>query len=272
VFESNAGVTAYVDGQSLGTKGAFTTASSSSPAWIGNLGSYTNSFTGPTWSGTIDELAIYTNSLSAAEVNAHYAMFTYGTNTPPVVLSAPSPVTIFSGAANNSATFSVNVEGTLPLSYQWKSNSVAISGATNASLSLSNLTVSSSAVYSVTVSNPVSSTNVAAALSIISPTGYAAAVIADSPVGYWRLGEASGPTALDSWGTNDGTYVGTEVFGQPGSDFNSAATSVDFSGDGSSFAEVPFNPGFNGGLDPNGSWSVEAWVNPDLDAATEGDQ
>jgi hypothetical protein len=270
VFDSSAGVTAYVDGQSLGTQGTFASSASSSPAWIGNMGSYSNSFTGPTWSGTIDELAIYTNALSAATVNAHYAMFTYGTNTPPVVLSPPSSITIFSGAALNSATFSVNAEGTLPLSYQWKSNNVVISGATNTSLSLSNLTLSSSATYSVLVSNPVGSTNVAAALAIIAPSGYPAAVIADDPVAYWRLGEASGPTALDSWGTNDGTYFGSEVFGQEGSDFGAANTSVDFAGNGSSLVKVPFNAGFNGGLDPNGSWTVEAWVNPDLDAATEG--
>jgi len=270
VFDPSAGITAYVDGQSLGAQGSFVTAASSSPAWIGNMGSYTNSFNGPTWSGTIDELAIYTNALSADTVNAHYAMFTYGTNTPPVVLSRPSPVTLFSGAALNSATFSVDAEGTLPLSYQWKSNNVAIIGATSTSLSLSNLTISSSATYSVTVSNPVGSTNVAATLSIISPGGYPAAVIADSPVAYWRLGEASGPIALDSWGTNDGTYLGNEKFAQPGSDFGAVNTSVDFAGDGSSLVKVPYNPGFNGGLDPNGSWSVEAWVNPDLDAATEG--
>jgi hypothetical protein len=270
VFDASAGITAYADGQSLGTQGSFVSIASSSPAWIGNMGSYTNSFTGPTWSGTIDELAIYTNALSAATVNADYAMFTYGTNTPPVVLSPPSPVTIFSGAALNSATFAVAAQGTLPLSYQWNSNNVAISGATNTSLSLSNLTISSSATYSVTVRNPVGTTNIAASLSVISPGGYPAEVIADSPVAYWRLGEASGPTALDSWGTNDGTYSGIEEFAQPGSDAGAVNTSVDFAGNGSSLVRVPYNPGFNGGLDPNGSWSVEAWVNPDLTAATEG--
>jgi hypothetical protein len=161
-------------------------------------------------------------------------MFTYGTNTSPVILSAPSSVTIFAGAANNSATFSVDAEGTLPLSYQWKSNGVPIAGAASTSFSLSNIVASYSATYSVDVHNPVNTTTVSATLAVVTPTGYAAGVIADRPVGYWRLGEAAGPAALDSWGTNNGAYLGVETFGLPGALAQDANTSVDFSGNGSS--------------------------------------
>jgi hypothetical protein len=270
VFDQASGITAYLDGRSLGPQGTFSSAASTSPAWIGSAGSYTNSFNGPVWSGTIDELAIYTNALSPGTINAHYAMFVYGTNTPPVILSAPSPVTIFAGAAINSATFSVNAEGTLPLGYQWKSNGVNIAGATSPSYTVLNITAGSSATYSVTVTNPVNSTNVSAALSVITPTGYSAAVIADNPMAYWRLGERAGPTLLDSWGTNNGTYLGTETFGLPGALLREADTSVDFAGNGSSLGRVPYSSDLNGGRDPNGSWTVECWVYPDLDAATEG--
>ena len=270
VVDQASGVTAYLDGRSLGTQGAFSSSGSVSPIWIGNAGSYTNAFTGTVWSGTIDELAIYTNNLSASTINAHYAMFVYGTNTAPVILSPPSSVVIFAGAANNSATFAVDAEGTLPLSYQWKSNGVPIAGATSPSLTLNGIIPSFSATYSVDVHNPVGTTNVPATLAVVTPTGYAAAVIADNPVGYWRLGEASGPTALDSWGTNNGTYFGTETFGLSGALARDANTSVDFSGNGASLVRVPYNAGFNGGLDPNGSWTVECWVRPDFDAATEG--
>jgi hypothetical protein len=270
VCDQATGVTAYVDGRSLGAQGTFATAASTSPIWFGNAGSYTNAFNGTVWSGTIDELAVYTNALSAATINAHYAMFVYGTNSAPVILSAPSSVAIFVGAANNSATFSVDAEGTLPLTYQWKSNGVPILGATSTSLRLTNIVASYAATYSVDVHNPVTTTTAAATLSVVTPGGYAAAVIADSPVGYWRLAEAAGPTALDSWGTNDGTYFGTETFGLPGALVHDPNPSVDFSGDGSSLVRVPFSPGFNGGLDPNGSWTVECWVWPDLNAASEG--
>lgn len=270
VVDQASGVTAYLDGRSLGTQGTFTPSGAVSPIWIGNAASYTNAFTGTVWSGTIDELAIYTNNLSTATINAHYAMFVYGTNTAPVVLSPPSSVTIFAGAANNNATFAVDAEGTLPLSYQWRSNGVPIAGATSPTLSLNNILPSFSATYSVDVHNPVGTTNVPATLAVVTPSGYAAAVIADNPMGYWRLGEASGPTALDSWSTNNGTYFGTETFGLPGALPRDANTSVDFAGNGGSLVRVPYNPGFNGGLDASGSWTVECWVRPDLDAATEG--
>lgn len=264
------GITAYADGRSLGAQGTFAGGSSGSPAWIGNAGSYTNSFTGTVWSGTVDELAIYTNALSAATINAHYAMLVYGTNTAPVILSAPSPVTLFAGAANNTATFSVDAEGTLPLSYQWKSNGVAIAGATTTSLSISNIVASYSATYSVTVSNPVNVTSASAALAVVTPVGYAAQVLADNPMGYWRLGERAKPTALDSWSTNNGTYFGNETFGLSGALVRDQDTSVDFAGDGSSLVRVPYSSDLNGGRDPGGSWTVECWVRPDFDAATEG--
>jgi hypothetical protein len=270
VVDQASGVTAYLDGRSLGTQGTFAPSGSSSPSWIGNAGSYTNDFVGTVWSGTIDELAIYTNNLSAGTINAHYAMFAYGTNTAPVILSRPSSITIFAGAANNTATFAVDAEGTLPLSYQWKSNGVPISGATTPTLTISGVIPSFSATYSVDVHNPVGTTSASATLAVVTPSGYAAAVIADNPVGYWRLGEASGPTALDSWGANDGTYQGTETFGLSGALARDANTSVDFAGNGASLVRVPYNAGFNGGLDPNGSWTVECWVRPDFDAATEG--
>ncbi len=215
-------------------------------------------------------MALYTNALSSNAVNAHYAMLTYGTNSSPVILAPPSPVTILAGASNSTATFTVNAEGTLPLAYQWKSNNVVISGATTPVLVISNATPSSSATYSVMVTNTVGFTNVSATLAVVTPTGYAAAVTADSPVGYWRLGEASGPTALDSWGLHDGSYNGNETFGRPGALLGDSNTSVDFSGDGASLVRVPYSSDFNGGLDPNGSWTVECWVNPDLDAASEG--
>src|SRR5207248_5657870 len=168
-------------------------------------------------------------------------MLVYGTNSRPVIVSPPSPVTIFSGAANNNATFSVDAEGTLPLSYQWFSNNVVIPGATASTLIINNATPSSSATYSVTVTNSVGSTNVSATLAVVSPSGYAATVIADNPVAYWRLGEAAGPTALDSWGLHDGTYYGKEIFGQPGVLVRDSNTSVHFAGDGASLVRVPYS-------------------------------
>ena len=58
-----------------------------------------------------------------------------------------------SGYLGHSATFSVNAKGSLPLSYQWRFGGVDISGATNATLTLTNLTSTQAGYYHVVVSN-----------------------------------------------------------------------------------------------------------------------
>jgi hypothetical protein len=174
------------------------------------------------------------------------------------------------GAANSTANFSVTSEGTLPLSYQWQSNGVAIAGATSTTFSIPNATVASSATYSVSVSNSVATTNISATLTVASPSGYAAQVIADHPAAYWRLSEHSGPVALDSWGTNDGVYAGTEVFSVQGALGGDPNTAVHFAGDGASWVQVPYSSVLNGGLDPNGSFTVECWVKPDNKGSDAG--
>ena len=58
---------------------------------------------------------------------------------------------------------------------------------------------------------------------------YAQEVLADSPVAYWRLGEASGTTAVDEMGSNDGTYNGGTL-GVAGLLVDDTDTAVDFDG------------------------------------------
>jgi hypothetical protein len=59
-----------------------------------------------------------------------------------------------STSAGATATFSVaNLIGVGPFTYQWQSNNTSIAGATNASLSLTNVQVSQSGNYSVVVTN-----------------------------------------------------------------------------------------------------------------------
>jgi hypothetical protein len=50
-------------------------------------------------------------------------------------------------------TFSVGVVGAAPFSYQWNSNNVAVPGATNATFTLTNVSLSASGNYSVLVTN-----------------------------------------------------------------------------------------------------------------------
>ncbi len=60
---------------------------------------------------------------------------------------------------------------------------------------------------------------------------YATTVMGDGPIGYWRLGEATGPTAMDSSGNTanlDYTLFPAGDFGQPGGILGDPDTSVQF--------------------------------------------
>lgn len=96
-------------------------------------------------------------------------------------------------------------------------------------------------------------------------TPYSSLVLSKSPVAYWRLGEASGPTAVEEVGTgggaNDGTYtnVAGGDFAQPGLITSDPDTAVRFDGSTSYV-----NAGNDASL--QGAWpgiTVMAWINAD---------
>lgn len=104
----------------------------------------------------------------AGSITSSNALLTV-TSTPPVapyITVHPTNQTVFVGS---NAIFTVWASGTAPLSYQWRSNTVAIAGATSSAYILPNVSLShSGAVYSVTVSNAVDSiTSSNALLSVI---------------------------------------------------------------------------------------------------------
>lgn len=68
----------------------------------------------------------------------------------PSIMSQPSPLSTESGG---SATFTVNAAGTLPLTYQWYSESGPLTGQTNLSLLISVATTNQSGNYFVVISN-----------------------------------------------------------------------------------------------------------------------
>jgi uncharacterized repeat protein (TIGR01451 family) len=87
----------------------------------------------------------------------------------PVISSQPQPQTVNVG---QNATFTVTATGTAPLAYQWQFNGGAIVGATLGSYTRSNVQLTDSGNYSVTVSNGaggVISSN--ALLTVINPGG-----------------------------------------------------------------------------------------------------
>ncbi len=99
--------------------------------------------------GAIDEVAIFTNALSAAQLTALYN----AAGILPAITSQPQPAstTLYEG---QSISYSVAAIGPQPITYQWQKNTVAISGQTNTTFSINNLHISDTANYSVKLTNP----------------------------------------------------------------------------------------------------------------------
>jgi hypothetical protein len=264
VFGDNT-VTAYVDGQSLGSKphsnfGAAT----GLQANIGSSGRDFNGVLQDPWVGTVDELAIYGSALSANTIAVHNSRFIYGTAvTAPTIDSVPTGTkTLLAGGA---PVFRVRASGTAPLSYQWKRNGVAVAGnpsAATANLTLNNSTAAMSGDYTVTVSNPIGEvTSTAFTVNFTAaPDLYSSYVLSNNPSAYWRLNETGGTTLIDSAGGIDGAYATTvdrNVAGAPGV----GDPAAHFSGGGTPVpnAIVPYTPTLN----PTGPFTIEFWVKPD---------
>jgi hypothetical protein len=246
-------VTAYVDGQSQGTKAlAGSSTSMLAPAWIGAGSGSTlpvNRF-----AGDIDELAIYSSALSQSTIQSHYSKYLFGTNTaPPTIVSQPVSKTLFAGG---SPQLVVVASGTLPLSYQWFSNSVPIPGATTATLNLRQTTAAFTAAYSLTIANAFGTTNTTPInlTFVIPPAGYATTIMGDHPMAYYRLDETSGSTAADSAGMNNATYSGSMTLGVGGMVASDAA--VNFTGGN---AQAPWSTTLN---NPAGPFTAELWIKP----------
>lgn len=91
--------------------------------------------------------------------------------TPPGFLTQPQNQTVVPGGT---ATFSATVAGSPALIYQWRSNSVSLPGATNATLILSNVQPSQAASYSLAVTNALGfAVSANATLKVIVLTAYA---------------------------------------------------------------------------------------------------
>ena len=250
VIDNLTNVTAYVNGQSLGTKTQTSFGpGAGAPAWIGSMGT---SMTANGFAGSIDELAIYGSALSEDTIQGHYSTFIYGTNTSgPSIVSQPASKTVFAGA---SPVLLVQAAGTLPLKYQWSSDSVSIPGATSRALALSNITTT--ATYGLTVQNAYGTTNISVVVTVAAPpSGYTATVMTDHPTALWRLGDSSGQPARDSAGFNDGVYNASGVTYGAGSIPGEAGTAVTLDG-AAGRAIAPYTPALN----PNGPLTVEFWA------------
>ncbi len=90
----------------------------------------------------------------------------------PTITTQPRAQVAHAGAT---ASFSVVASGTAPLSYQWRKNNVPLTGAVNATLTLTGLQSADAGTYTVFVSNAAGSvTSAGAALTVNLPPGISA--------------------------------------------------------------------------------------------------
>jgi hypothetical protein len=99
------------------------------------------------WIGALDEVAFYSEALSAIAIKAHYTAFLVGD--PPTILTQPQGGTFLRDVQ---LTLSVEAKGA-DLGYQWFQNNVLLPNATNADLPLAQLAAMHAGAYHVVVAN-----------------------------------------------------------------------------------------------------------------------
>ena len=159
------------------------------------------------WIGMVDEVAFYRVALSTNSIQQHYNAF-FG-DTLPVILTQPVGGGFLSGRA-----LLLNVEAAgAGLTYQWFKDNSPVAGATNASMSIANLTTSDAGGYYVMVTARGGSSNSAKVMVTVAQqvANYQASVLAEpSLISYYTFDSGD---ARDSKGTNHGMPVGIVEYG-----------------------------------------------------------
>jgi WD40 repeat protein len=114
---------------------------------------------GGSFDGSIDDVAFFGYSLSAAQLQS---IFLAASNAPapPTITAQPSPATVNQGST---ATFTVVASSSAPLAYNWRRGGTNlvdlgnVSGSTNSALTLSNVQMADATNYCVVVTNSAGS-------------------------------------------------------------------------------------------------------------------
>jgi uncharacterized repeat protein (TIGR01451 family) len=203
VYDQTTGLIIYVNGYTDGIAYQTFDLNGAGPLIIGALGESSTAAPDSFFNGQVDEVAIYTNVLTTARIQAHY-QGRYGHNTLPLFLEPLVSQTVSPG---RNVTFSTPVGGTLPITLQWHNGSGPVAAATNSTLALTNVALGDTGTYTLWATNAagVSSTNVT--LTVLPAVAYAN--VTNSLVLHLKFdGDAS-----DSSGHgNNGTLEGAPTF------------------------------------------------------------
>jgi hypothetical protein len=180
-------------------------------------------------------------ALAFMSPNADLAMALASTPVAPSITKQPASQTV---AAGKTATFSVTAAGTTPLSYQWKKNSLPITGATSASYTTpATSAADSGSQFVVTVTNALGSvTSAAAALTVNIPPS-----ITTQPAAQTVLAGQTATFSVVAAGTSPPTYQwkknGSAIQGATLSSYTTPVTV--FADNGASFTVTVTNVAAN---------------------------
>jgi hypothetical protein len=183
---------------------------------------------------------------------------------PPIVVTPPQSQSAY---IYQTVQFSVAVSGTPPFSYQWKSNTIAITGATNTTLTLNNISAASAGTYSVAITNQFGGVSTNATLTVITPTPgtYEAAAINLQPQVYLRFSDINntnlvlneGALGTPANGIAEGAYVATTGPLPPSyPNFEATNPAVQYDGADTDVVIPPLNLSTNTG----NTVSMSAWI------------
>jgi Concanavalin A-like lectin/glucanases superfamily/HYR domain/Immunoglobulin domain len=192
--------------------------------------------------GLIDEVSVFNRALSSTEIYTIWSADGAGFCPVAPLIDGPADRAV---PLNETAVFSISVQGTRPLTYQWRFNGTNIARATNSTLYLEHAGTNQVGHYSVVVSNQAGAVaSRAAALTLLPPLPCVA-----PPPGIISWWPADG-SVVDVVGTNNGSDI-FPVFGDlytTGKVGAALAAAV----------RVPNSPSLNFGS--NANFSFEAWV------------
>jgi Concanavalin A-like lectin/glucanases superfamily len=206
--------------------------------------------------GQVDEVVVYASELSADQILAHYTAGKFGSASPPVFTVQPSSTTVVAGTAGTAVSFTAMAEGTIPITYQWLQNGVAVPGATDTTLAFSGtLYYTDAASYQLQAMNSAGTNLSAAAVLSIMPPAPTFANVTNGLVLHLSFDN----TYADASGRgNDGTPQGTPSF-VPGK-IGSGALHYDTDTTNSTYNYVSLGARPDLEFGPDKNFSVAYWV------------
>src|SRR5882762_4448388 len=181
--------------------------------------------------GIIDEVRMYNQALTPAQIQADMNTAISTLPGAPLITIQPTSQTVIAG---QTATFSVTASGTAPLTYQWQENGTAISGASSASYTTPATSTSDNGEqFTVVVSNSAGSVTSSAATLTVNPTPVGPS-ITKQPTSQTVVAGQTATFSVTASGTPLLSYQwqknGTAITGASSASYTTPATSMSDTG------------------------------------------